>query len=96
MILSCTGLDQATISGLSMPSTVMSALHTSLAAFHAKMYIFFGMSILPQERRFLVYLAVFGCTMVPRYMVMFEAHTMVSTVNSTGIDCKQPTMHLQL
>ena len=49
MILSCTGLSQATISGLSMSSTVLSALHTSLAAFHAKMYIIFGMFILPQE-----------------------------------------------
>ena len=38
MILSCTGLDQATISGLSRSSTVLTALHTRLTAFYAKMY----------------------------------------------------------
>ena len=39
MILSCTGLQLATISGLSRSSTVPSALHTRLTAFYAKMYL---------------------------------------------------------
>ena len=49
MILSCTGLGKTTISGLSRSSTVLTALHTSLNAFHAKMYLIFGMFILPQK-----------------------------------------------
>ena len=39
MILSCTGLQLATIRGLSRSSTVLSALRTRLTAFHAKMYL---------------------------------------------------------
>ena len=39
MILSCTGLQLATIRGLSRSSTVLTALHTRLTAFYAKMYL---------------------------------------------------------
>ena len=39
MILSCTGLGKATISGLSRSSTVPTALHTRLAAFYAEMVL---------------------------------------------------------
>ena len=39
MTLSCTGLQLATIRGLSRPSTVLSVLHTRLTAFYAKMYL---------------------------------------------------------
>ena len=49
MILSCTGLDQATISGLRRSSTVLSVLHTSLTAFHPQVYLIFGVFILPQK-----------------------------------------------
>ena len=37
MILSCTGLGKTTTSGLSRSRTVLTALHTSLTAFHAGM-----------------------------------------------------------
>ena len=49
MILSCTGLDKATISGLSGSSTLLAGLHTSLTAFHARMCLIFVMFILPQK-----------------------------------------------
>ena len=39
MILSCTGLQLATIRGLSRSSTVLSVLHTRLTGFYAKMYL---------------------------------------------------------
>ena len=49
MILSCTGLGKTTTSGLSRSRTVLTALHTSLTAFHAEMCLIFGMFILPQQ-----------------------------------------------
>ena len=39
MILSCTGLQLATLSRLSRPSTALTALHTKLTAFYAQMYL---------------------------------------------------------
>ena len=49
VILSGTGLVKTPKSGLSRSSTVLTALHTSLTAFHAQMYLIFGVFILPQK-----------------------------------------------
>ena len=53
MILSCTGLGTATISGLSRSSTVLTALHTSLNAFHAKMNLILVCSFYSRNGGFL-------------------------------------------
>ena len=69
MILSCTGLQLATIRRLSRPSTALGALHTRLAAFHAKMYLIAWCIHFASEMK------VFGLAgRVRVYMVMFKAH----------------------
>ena len=68
MILSCTGLQLATTSGLSRSSTAPSALHTRLTAFYAKMYLIW-------YTNFTSGMEVFGLVGgVWVYMVVFEAH----------------------
>ena len=68
MILSCTGLELATIRGLSRPSTVLSALHTRLTAFYAKMYLIWYTHFTSEMKVF----GIVGCVRV--YMIVFEAH----------------------
>ena len=68
MILSCTGLGQATISGLSRSSTALSALHTRLTAFYAECTSFWYVNFASEMK-------VFGLVGGVRvYMVVFKAH----------------------
>ena len=52
MILSCTGLGKATISGLSRSSTALSALHTRLTAFYAECTSFWYVNFASEMKGF--------------------------------------------
>ena len=88
MILSCTGLGKAAISGLSRSSTALSALHTRLTAFYAECTSFWYVNFASEMK-------VFGLVGGVRVCVWL-CLKLISTVNTTGINNKQPTIHLRL